>query len=165
MILHYRQQVSFLPTNVYVYHIYIYIYIYIYIHILCYFCFFISSGSAKLSSGYLWLIVVRFKGPAAQKSFMISHGSDVIPDKYEDNKYGAHEVIRSIFALTNTNTAPPVTTDSELIWLFNKVDDEHINAKLRIASYLNAQSDKLYFEAKNQAVSIADYNLVLRRIT
>jgi len=40
-----------------------------------------------------------------------------------------------------------------------------VNAKLRIASYLNAQSDKLYFEAKNQAVSFADYDLKLTKIS
>ena len=66
--------------------------------------------------------------------------------------------------MTNTNTAPPVTTDTELIWLFEKADGGNVvNAKLRIASYLNAQSDKLYFEAKNQAVSIADYDLKLTK--
>ena len=56
-----------------------------------------------------------------------------------------------------------MTTDTELIWLFEKVDNDHVNAKLRIASYLNAQSDKLYFEAKNQAVSYLDYDLKLSR--
>ena len=79
------------------------------------------------------------------------------------NTFAAYEVIRSIFALTNTNTAPPVTTDTELIWSFVKIDDDTIDAKLRIASYLNAQSDKLYFEAKNQAVSFADYELKLTK--
>lgn len=68
--------------------------------------------------------------------------------------------------MTNTNTVPPVTTDTELIWLFEKVDGDNnrVNAKLRIASYLNAQSDKLYFEAKNQAVSFADYDLKLTKV-
>jgi len=103
---------------------------------------------------------VRFKGPAAQKSFLIGHDVQEI----DDNNFVAYEVIRSIFALTNTNTAPPVTTDTELIWSFKKIDNEHINARLRIASYLNAQSDKLYFEAKNQAVSIADYDLKLTKV-
>ena len=53
----------------------------------------------------------------------------------------------------------------QLIWLFERIDDNHVNAKLRIASYLNAQSDKLYFEAKNQAVSFADYDLKLTKIS
>ncbi len=82
--------------------------------------------------------------------FLISHGEDI---KQADNKCGdkfaAYEVVRSIFALTkNTNTAPPVATDTELIWSFERIlDNKNINAKLRIASYLNAQSDKkLYFE-------------------
>ena len=109
--------------------------------------------------------VVRFKGPAAQKSFLIAHGQDT-PASKSTSKFAAYEVQRSIFALTNTNTVPPVTTDTELIWLFEKVDgdDNTVNAKLRIASYLNAQSDKLYFEAKNQAVSYADYDLKFKKI-
>ena len=42
---------------------------------------------------------------------------------------------------SNQNTAPPVTTDSESIWVFTKIDNDTVSAKLRIASYLNAQSD------------------------
>ena len=54
-----------------------------------------------------------------------------------------YELQRSIFALTNRNTAPPITTDSEYIWKFDKLDDDHIQGKLRIARYLNANSDTI----------------------
>jgi hypothetical protein len=72
---------------------------------------------------------------------------------------------RSIFALTNTNTAPPVTTDTEYIWEFEKIDDITVRGKLRIAGYLNAQSDILYFDARKRAVSLQDYTLDMRKIS
>mmetsp|Transcript_766 Transcript_766/g.1676 ORF Transcript_766/g.1676 Transcript_766/m.1676 type:complete len:342 (-) Transcript_766:246-1271(-) len=106
--------------------------------------------------------VTRFKGPAAQKVFVVAHGEEYDPDSKD--KWAGHEVLRSIFALTNQNTAPPVTTDTESIWYFERIDDSNIRARLRIASYLNAQSDTLYFEAKNRAVSFADYDLVLKKV-
>lgn len=76
-------------------------------------------------------IVVRYKGPAAQKTFLLSHGEETM----DSNTFAAYESLRSIFALTNQNTAPPVTTDSENIWRFELVNDDTIKAKLRIASY------------------------------
>jgi len=104
--------------------------------------------------------VVRFKGPAAQKTFLLSHGEEYDPNT---NTFATFESLRSIFALTNQNTAPPVTTDSENIWVFEKIDENNIKARLRLASYLNAQSDSLYFDAKNRAVSFADYTLTMTR--
>jgi hypothetical protein len=98
---------------------------------------------------------VRFKGPAAQKTFCISHGSESL----DENTWVGYELDRSIFALTNQNTAPPLTTDTEIIWKLEKVDDNHVKGKLRIAGYLNAQSDMLYFDAKKRAVSLQDYSL------
>jgi len=119
--------------------------------------------------------VTRFKGPAAQKTFLIGHGQDSISNSRDGgeedtrNTFSAYELLRNIFALTNTNTAPPITTDTELIFSFKNLDDDEegrrvVDARLRIASYLNAQSDKLYFEAKNRAVSLADYELKLRKV-
>lgn len=105
--------------------------------------------------------VVRFKGPAAQKAFLVAHGEDRYSE--EEGKFACFEVLRSIFALTNQNTAPPVTTDTETIWLFERVDADTVSARLRIASFLNAQSDSLYFEARNRAVSFADYTLTMKR--
>ena len=101
-----------------------------------------------------------FKGPAAQKSFLTSHGAENL----SENTFASYEVVRSIFALTNTNTAPPITTDVEYIWKFDKVDDNTVQAKLRIAEYLNAQSDVLYFDARQRAVSLQDYELDLKRV-
>ena len=107
------------------------------------------------------LTVVRFKGPAAQKTFILGHGRENANDP---NVFGAYESLRSIFALTNQSTAPPVTTDIENIWVFERIDDNIISARLRLASYLNAQSDSLYFDAKNRAVSFADYKLSFKRV-
>ncbi len=117
-----------------------------------------------MQSHNLILKVVRFKGPAAQKTFMLGHGES---SQQDPNKFVAYESLRSIFALTNQNTAPPVTTDTECIWSFQKVDGEGTNlkARLRLASYLNAQTDSLYFDAKNRAVSFADYHLTMKKIT
>jgi hypothetical protein len=104
--------------------------------------------------------IISFKGPAAQKTFVVSHGSE----KLTDVSWVGYELQRSIFALTNTNTAPPVTTDTEYIWQFDQINANHIEGKLRIAAYLNAQNDKLYFEARNRAVSLQDYSLNMKRI-
>jgi hypothetical protein len=107
----------------------------------------------------LQTVLVYFKGPVAQKSFVVSHGGENLGS----DSWAGYELQRSIFALTNQNTAPPITTDSEYIWKFDKLDDDHIQGKLRIAEYLNANSDTLYFEAKNRAVSVQDYILDMRR--
>ena len=109
--------------------------------------------------------VTRFKGPAAQKVFVVAHAEE--PDPNNKNLWCGREVLRTIFALTNQNTAPPVTTDTESIWQFERLDDESktVKARLRIASYLNAQTDTLYFDAKNRAVSFADYDLLMRRVS
>ena len=55
--------------------------------------------------------IARFKGPAAQKTFVVSHGAETL----SDTEWSGYELDRSIFALTNQSTAPPLTTDSELI--------------------------------------------------
>ena len=103
--------------------------------------------------------IVYFKGPAAQKSFVVSHGGESLGE----DSWAGYELQRSIFALTNQNTAPPITTDTEYIWKFEKLDSDHVQGKLRIAGYLNAQGDTLYFDARNRAVSLQDYTLDYRR--
>jgi len=105
--------------------------------------------------------MVYFKGPAAQKCFVVSHGYESLVQ----GKWVGYELQRSIFALTNQNTAPPITTDTEFIWKFDVIDSEHVKATLRIAGYLNAQSDKLYFEARNRAVTLQDYTLNMKRLS
>jgi len=104
--------------------------------------------------------IVYFKGPAAQKSFITSHGDEQV----SETLWIGYEVQRSIFALTNQNTSPPITTDSEYIWSFERLGDNRIQGKLRIAGYLNAQSDTLYFDARNRAVSLQDYKLDMEKI-
>ena len=105
--------------------------------------------------------LVYFKGPAAQKTFLISHGEAPLDN---DDWFG-YETLRSIFALTNQSTAPPVTTDQEAIYSFKKVDNDRIEGMLRLAGYLNPQADTLYFDAKQRAVSLTDYTLSLKRAT
>jgi hypothetical protein len=105
--------------------------------------------------------VVRFRGPAAQKTFCISHGAESL----SETTWAGYELDRSIFALTNQSTAPPLTTDTELVWYFEKLSRDHVRGKLRLAGYLNAQGDKLFFEARNRAVSLQDYTLDMTRIS
>ena len=100
-----------------------------------------------------------FKGPAAQKTFVISHGQDPL----DLESWSGYELDRSIFALTNQSTAPPVTTDQEVMYSFNKIGNDKVEGRLRLAGYLNPQADSLYFEAKNRAVSLNDYTLLLTR--
>jgi len=54
-------------------------------------------------------IVVRFKGPAAQKSFLLSHGEEYVDG--DSNKFAAYETLRSIFALTNQNSVHTPSND------------------------------------------------------
>jgi hypothetical protein len=124
-----------------------------------------SNRAAVIAAGGtatdpLQTVVVRFKGPAAQKIFVTSHGSQVL----SENAWAGYEGQRSIFALTNESTAPPIFTDSESIYRFERTDDRHVSGKLRLAGYLNAQSDKLYFDARNRAVSIQDYTLEMVKV-
>mmetsp|Transcript_4453 Transcript_4453/g.6819 ORF Transcript_4453/g.6819 Transcript_4453/m.6819 type:complete len:308 (+) Transcript_4453:95-1018(+) len=124
-----------------------------------------SNRASVLASGGteddpLTTTLVYFKGPAAQKTFVISHGQDPLDKQYE---WSGYELDRSIFALTNNSIAPPVTTDTEVIYSFSKVGSDRVEGKLRLAGYLNPQSDSLYFEAQNRAVSITDYTLTLKR--
>jgi hypothetical protein len=102
----------------------------------------------------------RFKGPAAQKTLLMGHAAELVTD----NEWVGSEYTRSIFALTNTKTSPPIFTDNEVIYKLERVDNEHVRGRIRIVGYLNAQSDKLYFEARQRSVSIQDYELVLEKI-
>jgi len=123
-----------------------------------------SNRASVLASGGkeddpLTTTLVYFKGPAAQKTFVISHGQDPL----DKDDWSGYELDRSIFALTNNSIAPPVTTDTEVIYSFSKVGSDRVEGKLRLAGYLNPQSDSLYFEAQNRAVSLTDYTLTLKR--
>jgi hypothetical protein len=132
----------------------------------------------------LTTVLVRYKGPAAQKIFVTTHSSVSCDDescvnRNEDDEpqgggantpcsscWVASESQRSIFALTNENPAPPIFTDSEVLYEFrlpaSQPENNIIHGRLRIASYLNPM-DKLYFDAQNRAVSIQDYTLEMRR--
>jgi hypothetical protein len=126
----------------------------------------LAAGGSELDP--LTTTVVYFKGPAAQKTFVISHGQDSIDNNNNNNNsdkiWSGYELDRSIFALTNQNSAPPITTDGEILYQFKYIDENNVEGRLRLAEYLNPQSDQLYFEARNRAVSINDYTLSLTRI-
>lgn len=130
-----------------------------------------SNRAAVLAMGGtendpLQTLYVRFKGPAAQKSFMTFHKATSENKTNDSIVWYGSEGQRSIFALTNESTAPPIFTDSELLWKLERdaQNENHVRGRLRIVGYLNAQSDKLYFEARNRAVSIQDYTLDMKRI-
>jgi hypothetical protein len=121
-------------------------------------------------------VLVQYKGPAAQKIFVTGFDREDANDNNNDIIGSSlccwcSERQRSLFALTNASTAPPISTDSELLWQFqqqrstspNEDDDGMmVRAKLRIAGFLNP-NDRLYFEAKRRAVTLQDYTLELRR--
>ena len=102
--------------------------------------------------------VTYYKGPAAQKVFSVARSTEA-----SDDLWRASEATRSIFALTNQNAAPPITTDSEILTeLRRTAGDAVVVGRLRLVDYQNPQ-DPLYFEARRKAVSVADYDIRLRR--
>jgi hypothetical protein len=131
----------------------------------------------------LTTVFVRYKGPAAQKIFVTTHSSlscdgSCVGESGEatdesspalsqspcSSCWVASESQRSIFALTNENPAPPIFTDSEVLYEFRRVESQPdtVRGRLRIASYLNPL-DPLYFDARDRAVSVQDYTLEMRR--
>jgi hypothetical protein len=147
-----------------------------------------------------------FKGPAAQKVFVLGHHNvRAVPKESYDTTtmaslcsssssapaatgatslpaWTGYEYQRSIFALTNGSTAPPITTDTELIFQYTPIMMDCtaststtmtttassppincIRGKLRIVGYLNP-NDKYYFDVQNRAVTIQDYTLDMKRI-
>ena len=71
--------------------------------------------------------------------------------------WGARNSI-STQALTNTNAAPPITTDSEILTELRRTAGDAVVGRLRLVDYMNPQ-DPLYFDARRKAVSIADYDV------
>ena len=58
-----------------------------------------------------------------------------------------------------------ISVQQPLIWKLDQGEDgQTVKGRFRIAQFLNAQSDKLYFEARNRAVSIQDYTLDMKRV-
>lgn len=98
-----------------------------------------------------------YKGPAAQKVFSVARTTEA-----SDGVWRGSETTRSIFALTNTNAAPPITTDSELLTELRRTGDGVVTGRLRLVDYMNP-TDPLFFDAKRKAVSVADYDVRLRR--
>ena len=100
--------------------------------------------------------VTYYKGPAAQKVFSVARTTEA-----SDDLWRGSEATRSIFALTNTNAAPPITTDSEILTELQKKGDAVVG-RLRLVDYMNPQ-DPLYFDARRKAVSIADYDVSMTK--
>jgi hypothetical protein len=149
-----------------------------------------NDAQNDVDSVPLTTTTVLFKGPAAQKTFVTAHHAADVVRQYVAQSctttnatpssmsipWTGFECQRSLFALRNANTAPPITTDTELIFQY-QLDDcnshapkithdpprKHVTGRLRIVGYLNP-NDKLYFEAKNRAVTIQDYALDMYRI-
>lgn len=131
-----------------------------------------SNRAAVLKNGGtadapLATVLVRYRGPAAQKVFVTSHYATTTTTSDAKTQWFISEGQRSIFALTNENVAPPIFTDSEILYQIEQPVDssDKVKARLRFVGYLNAQSDKLYFDARNRAVSILDYTLDMERIS
>ena len=97
--------------------------------------------------------VTQYKGPAAQKVFSVARTTEA-----SDDLWRGSEATRSIFALTNTNAAPPITTDSEILTELRRTTGDAVVGRLRLVDYMNPQ-DPLYFDARRKAVSIADYDV------
>jgi hypothetical protein len=146
-----------------------------------------SNRNAILQNGGtmedpLQTVLIKYKGPAAQKIFVTSHSSTTtttttttlensVTGGGSSTKHYVSEGQRSIFALTNENTSPPIFTDTETLYEFvatptteSSLPPKMVTARLRLVGYLNAQQDKLYFDARNRAVSLLDYTLEMERI-
>ena len=102
--------------------------------------------------------VTRYRGPAAQKIFSLARTAET----GGDGVWRGSEASRSIFALTNQNAAPPITTDSETLFELRQ-GDGLVTGRLRLVDYLNP-NDPLYFESRKKAVSVSDYDLAMTRV-
>lgn len=58
--------------------------------------------------------------------------------------------------------SPPITTDQEVLSQYRREGDA-VLGRVRVVGYLNP-NDKLFFDAKQKAVTVSDYNLVLRSV-
>mmetsp|Transcript_75511 Transcript_75511/g.110616 ORF Transcript_75511/g.110616 Transcript_75511/m.110616 type:complete len:106 (-) Transcript_75511:52-369(-) len=58
--------------------------------------------------------------------------------------------------------APPIVTDQEAVTLFSLEGAGQVVGKVRLLGYLNPQAP-LFFDARQQAVTISDYSLTMRK--
>ena len=84
-------------------------------------------------------------------------------------QWAGFEYTRTLFARRDSDV-PPVVTDSEVIIMLDGggrvaegAQPDQVTGRLRIADYMTPQ-DNLYFEARNRAVSISDYDVLLERL-
>jgi len=125
----------------------------------------LNYGEAPLPTTLL-----RYKGPGIQKTFSNNRESEI--ENVEGEVWTGFESTRTIFARKDIDL-PPVVSDTEAITQLKKplVDDLSSNGKdvvvlgkLRLAGYLNP-NDALYFEARQRAVTLSDYDLKFVKVT
>ena len=58
---------------------------------------------------------------------------------------------------------PPITTDQEVVSEYRLLEDGQIQARIRLAGYLNP-NDVLFFASEQKAVTLSDYSLVLKKV-
>jgi hypothetical protein len=139
----------------------------------------IGYGDAPLPT-----TLTRFKGSAVQKTFSNNRGSEFSSGDETSGTWTGFEFVRTLFARTDSSgrDLPPVVTDTQIITSLRVLEgDRNSNSqnggdggdeaapmvvvgKVRIADYLTPQ-DQLFFNAKQQAVAISDYDIRLTKVT
>ena len=139
----------------------------------------IGYGDAPLPT-----TLTRFKGSAVQKTFSNNRGSEFSSGSSDSGSssgdsgatWTGFEFVRTLFARTDSSgrDLPPVVTDTQIITSLRVLENDSQNGseaapmvvvgKVRIADYLTPQ-DQLFFNAKQQAVAISDYDIRLTKVT
>jgi len=139
------------------------------------------GGANALSFGDkpLPTTLVRFGRPGSQfaasfvqKVFSNNRGSEVsaATEPGGGTVWTGFETTRTLFYRTTGEDAPPVVTDNQIITQLRLVTADKpgggggavVKGRVRIADYLTP-NDQLYFDAKQRAVSISDYDITLTR--
>jgi len=122
----------------------------------------LNYGEAPLPTTLL-----RYKGPAIQKTFSNNRDSE-IESVDGTEMWTGFESTRILFARKDIDL-PPIVSDTEVITQLGSPQLQItsdgaqvivVSGKLRIAGYLNP-NDALYFDARQRAVTLSDYDLKL----
>mmetsp|Transcript_4505 Transcript_4505/g.10606 ORF Transcript_4505/g.10606 Transcript_4505/m.10606 type:complete len:312 (-) Transcript_4505:182-1117(-) len=116
----------------------------------------IGYGDAPLPT-----TLVRYKGGrAVQKTFSNNRASELDP---ATGLWTGFEFTRTLFAIADSDL-PPVVTDTQVVTQLRQgPTPRSVTGRIRIADYLTPQ-DQLYFEARQRAVSVSDWEVSLTRI-
>jgi hypothetical protein len=104
----------------------------------------------------LQAILERFKGPVAQKIFVTSHSGKPEQDASLSDWTGYAVQI----SMTNTSTAPPITTDLGLLWSFHVRSRNRIQGLIRVRTSIPPTNSTRTLK-RNRVVSLQDYALQL----